>query len=109
MPPILEQRNGVSIIVQGREHLPPHVHASYGEDEALVNIRTGEIHEGYIAPKQLKVVQEWLMEGDNRDRTEKNFYELNPRLEPGFREAKKSVKKKNKVKKTNSKKKKGGK
>jgi len=48
--------------------------------EALVNIRTGEIVEGYISKSKLRVVQEWLNEGNNRKNVENNFYELNPRL-----------------------------
>ena len=54
------------------------MHALYGEDEALVKIRTGEILKGALPPKKLKIVQKWLAE--NRQRAETNFYELNPRL-----------------------------
>ncbi len=79
MAPLLVDKDGVSIIIQGREHLPPHVHAYYGEDVASVNIRTGEMFEGYVPNKKLKVVQEWLAEGENRAKVEENFYELNPR------------------------------
>jgi len=82
MAPVVEKREGVDIIIHGREHLPPHVHACYGDDEALVNIRTGELFAGYIPSKKLRIVQQWLAEGDNRQRTEQNFYELNPGLHP---------------------------
>ena len=82
MAPLLENREGVSIIVQSREHLPPHIYATYGEDEALINIRTGQIIEGYISNTKLRIVQEWLDEGKNRINTEENFYELNPSLRP---------------------------
>lgn len=82
MAPLLEKKEGVDIIIQSREHLPPHIHAFYGDDEALVDIRTGEIFRGYIPAKKLKVVQKWLNEGENRARTELNFYELNPGLDP---------------------------
>ena len=68
--------------VQSREHLPPHIHAFSGDDEALIDIRTGKIHDGYLAPKKLKIVQQWLAEGANRERVEENIYELNPRLRP---------------------------
>lgn len=94
MAPLLENRDGVSIVVQGREHLPPHIHACCGEDEALVNIRTGEIVEGFISNNKLRVVQEWLGEGDNRKNTEENFYELNPRLRPQKNQEKKPAAKK---------------
>jgi hypothetical protein len=82
MAPLLVDKNGVSIILHGREHLPPHVHACYGDDEALVNIRTGEMFEGHIPGKKLKIVQGWLAEEKNRAVVEENFYELNPRLKP---------------------------
>lgn len=98
MAPLLIDKEGVSVVVQGREHLPPHVHASYGEDEALVDIRTGEMFEGSIPGKKLRVVQEWLSEGKNREVVEENFYELNPRLRP------KEVKEKSIAKKISSKK-----
>ncbi|MCW3083929.1 MAG: hypothetical protein JWP12_1295 [Bacteroidetes bacterium] len=78
MAPLLIDKDGVSIYVRSREHLPPHIHAFSGDDVALVNIRTGEIVEGYISGKKLKIVQEWLSE--NRAIVEENFYELNPRL-----------------------------
>jgi hypothetical protein len=107
MAPLLVDKDGVSIIVQGREHLPPHVHACYGEDEALVDIRTGEMFEGYVPNKKLRVVQEWLAEGENRTKVEENFYELNPRHRPKkVEEEKPTVKKAVKKNKNN---KKGGK
>lgn len=82
MAPLLIDKDGVSIVIQSREHLPPHIHAIYGEDEALVNIRTGLIVEGYLSNKKLRVVQDWLSEGKNREIVEENFYELNPSLRP---------------------------
>ncbi len=102
MAPLLIDKEGVSVVVQGREHLPPHVHASYGEDEALVDIRTGEMFEGSIPGKKLRVVQEWLSEGKNREIVEEIFYELNPRFRA--REGKgKSIAKKATSKKNNKK------
>jgi hypothetical protein len=35
-----------------------------GDDEALVEIKTGEIYEGYISNKKLRIVQEWLEENN---------------------------------------------
>ncbi|ASS47999.1 MAG: hypothetical protein A3D31_01090 [Candidatus Fluviicola riflensis] len=80
MAPLLENKNGVRIEIYGREHLPVHIHAKYGEYEALVNIRTGEVFEGSLPSKKLRIVQDWLDEGNRRELIEKNFYELNPRL-----------------------------
>ncbi len=93
MAPQLIDKNGVTVYIYGKEHVPPHVHAFCAEDEALVNIRTGEIFEGHISNKKLRVIQEWLDEGENRKIVEQNFYELNPRLKLQKTEAKKEVKK----------------
>jgi hypothetical protein len=41
MTPLIENRNGIRIEIHNREHLPVHIHAKYGEYEALINVRTG--------------------------------------------------------------------
>ncbi len=82
MAPLLADKDGVNIIIQSIEHLPPHIHARYGDDEALVAIRTGKVFKGYIPAKKLKIVQQWLAEGTTRAIAEENFYELNPGLRP---------------------------
>ena len=94
MAPLLIDKDGVSVIIHGREHLPPHIHASYGEEEALIDIRTGEIFEGFISKKKLRVVQEWLGEGTNREVVEQNFYILNPHLKLREKKANPVIKKK---------------
>lgn len=105
MAPLLVDKDGVSIHVRGREHLPPHIHVFAGDDEALVEIRTGEIYRGYIPGNKLNVVREWLAEGNNRALVEENFYELNAQLRPKQREGKspKKAKLKNKNKRKGAK------
>lgn len=99
MAPQLIEKDGVTVYIYGKEHVPPHIHAFSGDDEALIDIRTGEIFGGYIANKKLSVVKDWLNEGKNRELTEQNFYELNPRLKPEEPTVKKaSMKKKTKKK-----------
>ena len=101
MAPEIITIEGVKIELHSRDHLPVHVHATYAEHEALVNIRTGELFEGDLPPKKLRIVQDWLAEGNNRELTEENFYELNSRLRPKEKEVAeiKVVKKKTKNKK----------
>lgn len=82
MAPLLIDKDGVSIHIQSREHLPPHIHAFSGDDEALIDIRTGNIIKGILAGKKLRIVRDWLDEKDRRKLTEENFYELNPKLRP---------------------------
>ncbi|MBQ6654688.1 MAG: DUF4160 domain-containing protein [Erysipelotrichaceae bacterium] len=65
--PVLSRFYGIVIRMyfQQAEHNPPHVHALYGEDMAAVEIKTGVILEGYLPPKALALVREWI--GLNRD------------------------------------------
>ena len=42
------------------EHNPPHIHALYGEDMAAINIKTGEVLDGYLPPKAMSLVTEWM-------------------------------------------------
>ena len=43
-----------------KEHNPSHIHAFYGEDNATININTGEIIEGKLPKNALKLVKEWV-------------------------------------------------
>ena len=60
--PVLARFYGIIIRMyfQQAEHNPPHIHALYGDDMAAINIRTGEILEGYLPPKALAMVREWM-------------------------------------------------
>lgn len=42
-----------------REHQPPHFHAIYGDDEALVAIDTLSVIEGKLSPRVTGLVIEW--------------------------------------------------
>ena len=42
------------------EHNPPHIHAIYNEDVAVINIQTLELIEGYLPSRALKLVKEWI-------------------------------------------------
>lgn len=41
------------------EHPPPHFHAEYGEQEALIDINTLAIISGQLSPRALGLVMEW--------------------------------------------------
>jgi hypothetical protein len=41
-----------------RDHVPPHFHAKYQDQEIAVEIETGRI-EGRMGPKAAALVQEW--------------------------------------------------
>jgi hypothetical protein len=43
-----------------KEHNPPHVHAIYQGEEAVIRISDGEITAGELSNKQAKLVQAWI-------------------------------------------------
>lgn len=96
MTPLLLTKDGISISIRSREHLPPHVHVFADDDVALVEIRNGEIYAGFIPYKKLRIVQAWLKKNNNWKQVEEIFYQLNERLRP-----EKSAESQNKKKKRN--------
>jgi Domain of unknown function (DUF4160) len=44
------------------DHPPPHFHARYGDDEALIVIETREVFAGDLPGRALRLVREWLEE-----------------------------------------------
>ena len=60
--PILAVFSGITIRMyfQQSEHNPPHVHAQYGGEVAEIAIRTGDVLDGRLPPKELEMVREWI-------------------------------------------------
>lgn len=60
--PVLCRFYGIVIRMyfQQAEHNPPHIHALYGDEMAAIDIQTSEVLEGYLPPKALAMVQEWV-------------------------------------------------
>ncbi len=45
-----------------KDHAPPHFHALYAEDEALIDIRTLDVIEGELTRRAMALVLEWAQE-----------------------------------------------
>ena len=74
---------GVIIQMFGNDHNPPHFHVIYNEYRALIEIKTGEILQGSLPGRQLKVLadihREELMRNFNNLRTEiQTFNKIKP-------------------------------
>ena len=50
----------IKMYFQQSEHNPPHFHAIYGEYTGSINIKTGELIEGDLPERALKLIKEWL-------------------------------------------------
>lgn len=63
--PTISSFYGILIQMFWKDHAPPHFHALYAEDEALIDIRTLEMIEGYLPRRALALVLEWAQEHRN--------------------------------------------
>ncbi|MPZ21037.1 MAG: DUF4160 domain-containing protein [Luteitalea sp.] len=56
---------GIVVQMFWREHGPPHFHATYGEYEAIIDIRELRVMRGHLPRRALALVLEWAV--TNRD------------------------------------------
>ena len=57
--PTISRFYGIVIRMYFADHAPPHFHALYGGEEAVVAIGTGEILRGGVPDRALRMVREW--------------------------------------------------
>jgi hypothetical protein len=76
--PTIDQFEGIKINIYSNDHVPPHVHALYGEHEALLEIRRKRVYAGFLPPKQRQRAMKWL--SVNEEDALSIFYQLNPGL-----------------------------
>jgi hypothetical protein len=58
--PIISIFFGIVVWIYFSDHNPPHLHAEYQDDEALFDIRTGEIIAGELPRTQRAQVGRWI-------------------------------------------------
>ena len=76
---------GILIKIFYDDHNPPHFHAEYGDDTALIDIRNLSIFAGWIPPRALGLVVEWatlhreeLLTDWERARTQQELQKIAP-------------------------------
>lgn len=60
--PIISIFFGIVIRINFEDHPPPHIHAQYQGQEALIAIRTGDVLRGRLPARVLRLVQDWVVE-----------------------------------------------
>lgn len=50
---------GIVIAMFAKDHLPPHFHARYGDDIGIFNIENGNLIEGFLPRRAIRLVQDW--------------------------------------------------
>jgi hypothetical protein len=65
---------GIVIYMYFREHEPPHFHAVYGDNEALISIDTSALLSGWLPPRAMGLVIEWA--SLHRDELKNNWEKI---------------------------------
>lgn len=50
---------GMVILMYWDEHNPPHFHVRYGDDRAVINIKSLELMEGSLSRRALNMILDW--------------------------------------------------
>lgn len=69
--PTISRFYGIVIRMYFSDHAPPHFHAIYAGEEAVITIRTGQIIRGGLPERALRLVREWA--SIHRDELESNW------------------------------------
>jgi hypothetical protein len=59
--PELARFYGIIIAMYYNDHAPPHFHAKYGQDQAVIRIDDGQMIEGFLSTRALRLVEEWRL------------------------------------------------
>jgi hypothetical protein len=57
--PRISQFYGIAIYMYYRDHAPPHFHAIYGDDEAIIDITSGAVLGGKLPRRAVALVLDW--------------------------------------------------
>lgn len=57
--PVIARFYGIVIKMYFNDHLPPHLHAIYGEYNGIFDLNTMEMIEGDLPGRAVKLVKEW--------------------------------------------------
>ena len=58
--PVISLFYGIIVEIFYNEHIPPHFHARHGEDRAVIDIASGDVLEGELSRRDLRLVEAWL-------------------------------------------------
>jgi len=82
--PVICRFFGIVIFMYWKDHAPPHFHAKYGDDEIVVEIKSGKIS-GSMSNRAIKMIQEWrelhqddLLKDWERAEQKKALFAINP-------------------------------
>jgi hypothetical protein len=58
--PVISYFFGIYIRMYHGDHPPAHIHAEYQGHEAYISIETGQLIEGHLPKKAVRIIEEWI-------------------------------------------------
>ncbi len=52
---------GIRVMMYYDDHLPPHFHAEYNGEKAVIDILESRVIKGYLPSRQLKIILAWAV------------------------------------------------
>ena len=80
--PTISRFFGIVIRMYYDDHAPPHFHAYYGDDVAVIAIDTLEVIEGGLPKRPLALVVEWAQQHRDELREDWRLAEMHQALKP---------------------------
>ena len=59
--PLISLFYGIRVMMYYDDHLPPHFHAEYNGDKAVIDILESRVVKGQLPSKQLKIILAWTV------------------------------------------------
>jgi hypothetical protein len=50
----------IKMFFREKEHEPPHIHVTYGENVGIIDLESGEMTEGDLPARAYRLVKEWF-------------------------------------------------
>jgi hypothetical protein len=60
--PRISEFYGIVIYIYWKDHAPPHFHAIYANHDASLLISNGEVHEGSLPRRAIRLVRDWALQ-----------------------------------------------
>ena len=59
--PLISLFYGIRVMMYYDDHLPPHFHAEYNGEKAVIDILESRVVKGHLPSKQLKIILAWTV------------------------------------------------
>lgn len=79
--PVISIFYGIVVKIYYSDHNPPHFHAQYGDEEVIIEIKTGRVLNGTLPKRPLNLLRMWRLQ--NKDQILEAWMKAQECVNPG--------------------------